>query len=151
MKKFKTVEEVHQMTALLEAKPEIDNKVQYYKSVIEASANLIEEINNKFLTEKDTYVIAKLKLEKIEAETTLHYNKQYFENWLDRTRDYDVKYAEIVRDCNENYDSIISQGNVIKENNPMLQMIMGEHSKLENVEDKIRVEYYLLVKQSVEN
>ncbi len=151
MQKFKTLDEITQITSLLGAKPEIDNKVQYYKSVIQASINLIEEINTKLLTETDTYIKSKLELEKIETENALHYSKQYFEIWLDRTRDYDVKYAEILRDCNENYDTIISEGNVVKEHNPILQMIMGEHSKIENVEDKVRVEYYLCVRQAVEN
>lgn len=151
MEKFATLDEVNQTVNLLKSKPEIDKKTTHYKSLIASYAKLIDSIDVKLLDEKDNYISSKLELERIDAETSKFYSEQFYAIWLDRTKDYEIKYAKISDECEANYDKIIAEGEVVRKHNFILHAIMGEHSKLENVESGMRTEFYLLVRQAVEN
>lgn len=152
MKKFATLDEVNQTVELLKQKPEIDSKVKYYKEVILASSELVDAINERLKSEKeDKYTSSKLKLEKIEAENQLYYNQQYFENWLSRTRDYDAKWSEVTKDCEANYDTIMAEAEVVKKTNLRLSNMVDSYVKSGNTDSKIKTEFFLYVKQEIEN
>lgn len=152
MKKFTTLDEVNQTVELLKQKPEIDAKVKYYKDVIISSNELVEAIEERLSSGKeDKYTSAKLKLEKIEAENQLYYNQQYFENWLSRTRDYDAKWSEVTKDCEANYDTVMSEAEVVKKSNFRLANMVDSYIKSGNTDSKIRTEFFLYVKQEIEN
>lgn len=159
MQKFKTLDEINQLVRLLQSEPEIKNKVHHYESVIKSSEKLVKAIDSKLesllskklLNEDEKYLEAKLELEKIDAEQKVFNSMQYFQIWSQRAVDYDFKYKEIVEDCNANYDKIISEGEVVRKTNPVINMIMVKHSEMENVDDRLRVEFYLVVRQAVEN
>jgi hypothetical protein len=152
MKKFTTLDEVNQTVELLKQKPDIDAKVKYYKEVILASSELVESIEEKLSSGKeDKYSSAKLKLEKIEAENQLYYNQQYFENWLSRTRDYDAKWSEVTKDCEANYDTIMAEAEVVKKSNLRLANMVDSYVKSGNTDSKIKTEFFLYVKQEIEN
>jgi hypothetical protein len=168
MKKFSSVEETRQLVELLKQKPEIDEKIKFYRGVLVATDTQIKAIETRvkrgYQTETfrfigfpiskkillDEYDIAKLEIEKLEAESKLFHQQQYFENWLSRSRDYEVKYAEITKDCEANYDTIFSEACAIKHLNPRLSQVMDAYDNKDN-NLKTKTEYFLYLKQEVEN
>lgn len=151
MQKFKTLDEINQLVKLLQSDPVIKNKVNLYESIIKSSEKLAKSIEDKLKNTSDDYDAAKLELEKIDAEQKAFNATQYYQIWSHRAVDFDIRYKEIVADCEANYDTIIAEGEVVRKKNPILDMIMGKHSELENVDSKLRVEFYLAVRQAVEN
>ena len=77
----------------LSQKDEIDQKVEYYKSLITTYSDLIESIDEKLKTETDEYTKNKLIIEKIETENNIVSKKGFFEMWLARSKDWDSKSA----------------------------------------------------------
>lgn len=170
MRKFTSIQETEQLVELLKQKPEIDEKINYYKGVLKSVDAQIKSIKKRIergytkeifkmfflpVTKRvmlDEYDIAKLEIEGLEAENKLFYQKQYFENWLSRSRDYDVKYAEIKADCEANYDSVILAGVEVAKSNIRLQSVMSKYAESNPTDDqKIKIEYFLYVKKEVEN
>jgi hypothetical protein len=159
MQKFKTLDEIGQLVRLLQSEPEIKNKVDHYESIIKSSDKLVKSISNKLesfskrtdLDLDECILEARLELEKIDAEQKVFNSTQYYQIWSHRAVDFDIRYKEVVADCEANYDNIIAEGEVVRKTNHVVNMLMGEHDKLENVSDKLRVEYYLMVRQAVEN
>jgi vacuolar-type H+-ATPase subunit I/STV1 len=151
MQKFKTLDEINQLVRLLQSEPEIKNKVNHYESVIKSSDKLVKAIEERLANTTDNYEAAKLELEKIDAEQKVFNSTQYYQIWSHRAVDFDIRYKEVVADCDANYDTIIAEGEVVRKKNPILDMIMGKHSELENVDNRLRVEFYLAVRQAVEN
>jgi hypothetical protein len=167
MRKFTSLDEINQTVSLLKQKPEIDQKISYYTTVLRSTSHLIDSISdriNKGYTREvfkllgigvvkrcmlDAYDIAKLEIEKIEAEARLFAQQNYFEMWLSRSRDYEVKFDEITRECNLNYDLIVNEASQITEN-IRLQNTMAKFSNPDN-DQRIKNEYYLYLKQEVEN
>lgn len=158
MQKFKTLDEIGQLVRLLQSEPEIKNKVYHFESVIKSSDKLVkaidyklEDFSKKTLNNDEKYLEAKLELEKIDAEQKVFNSTQYYSIWSHRAVDFDVRYKEIVADCEANYDTIIAEGEVVCKSNPILSMLMTKHGELENVDSRLRVEFYLMVRQAVEN
>jgi hypothetical protein len=167
MRKFTSLDEINQTVSLLKQKPEIDQKISYYKTVLKSTAQLVDSISERIkkgYTREvfkllgigvvkrcmlDAYDIAKLEIEKIEAEARLFAQQNYFEMWLSRSRDYEVKFDEITRECNLNYDHIVNEASQITEN-IRLQNTMAKFSNTDN-DQRIKNEYYLYLKQEVEN
>ena len=169
-KKYSTVEEIAQLIEILKGKPEIDEKVNYYKGVLKSVDAKIkgidERLERKYTTETlkifgvtvnkkimlDEYDIAKLEIEKLDAESELFYKQQYFENWLKRSQEFEKKTAEITEECNTNYDALILEATEVAKSNIRLANVMGEYAKKNPDNDqRIKNEYYLYCKKEVEN
>ena len=167
-KKFTPLEEVRQTIETLKDKPEIDNKVKFYKGVLIATDAKVkaigERIERGYTTETfkflgvpinkkimlDTYDVAKLEIEKLDAESQLYYQQQYFENWLKRSREYDIKFGELTKECEQFFDTMHTEASALREHQPRLNQVMAEY-KNPNNDNKLKVEYYLYLKQEVEN
>lgn len=168
MRKYRTQEDREEIIKILEQKPEIDKKVKYYKETmlgIDGVMSAIDErIARGYTTEKfkflgipvekrvylDEYDKSKLILEKKRAELDLWEKKRYFDMWLQRSKDYDKKFAELKAECEANYDSIYAQAEEARKTNLRLNDVMSAY-KNENNDIKIKVEYYLYLRQEVEN
>lgn len=170
MAKFSTIEEITQLVEILKGKPEIDQKITYYKGVLKATDCQIKAIATRiergYTTETfkflgapinkrimlDEYDIAKLEIEKLDAESKLFYQQQYFENWLQRSQEFEKKTAEITSECNDNYDMLIVEAIEVAKTNPRLALVMSEYDKKNPDNDqRIKNEYYLFCKKEVEN
>lgn len=164
--KHTSVEETIQTAKLLEQKAEIDAKIKYFKGVLKATGSLINAIDNRIKRYSDSisdstpekcsmfdeYDIAKLELEKLEVESKLYFQTNYYQDWLQRKKEYDVKYAEVLKDCELNYDSILKGCMEIRKTNPILNDTMNRYEASEKKDDiKIKSEYYLYLKQNVQN
>ncbi len=168
MKKHTPYQETVQLAELLKQKPEIDQKIKYFKEVLRSTDALIKGIDNRievgFTLENfrfmgmdvkkrvmlDDYAIARLSLEKYEAENKLFTQQNYFESWLQRSAEYEKKYAEIVADCEANWDLIMEEANQYRKQNFRLNGVMEAYKNPDN-DQKLKTEYYLYCKQEVEN
>ncbi len=171
MKKYTTVQETEKLVELLKQKPEIDEKINYYKGVLKATDTQVKSIQKRidrgYTTETfkllgipvvkkvvlDEYSIAKLEIEKLDAESKIFYQQQYFENWLSRSRDYEAKMSEIKVDCNANFDKVMEEAAEVAKTNIRLQTTMNEYPKKnpDHKDERVKIEYYLYCKKEVEN
>lgn len=168
MRKFTTHEEREEIIAILEQKPEIDKKLAYYKESLLAIDGVMKAIDERvergYTTEQftllfipiikrvmlDEYDKSRLILEKKRAELDLFEKKRYFEMWLDRSKKYDEKFEYLKKECEENYDAIFEQAKEVSKSNIRLANTMEAYKNEEN-DMKIKVEFYLYIKQEVEN
>lgn len=171
MKKYSSIQETEKLVELLKQKPEIDEKINYYKGVLKATDQQIKSIQKRvergYTTETfkflgvpivkkimlDEYNIAKLEIEKLDAESKIFYQQQYFENWLSRSRDYETKMAEIKADCNANFDKVIEEAVEVAKSNIRLNTVMAEYPKKnpDHKDERVKIEYFLYCKKEVEN
>jgi hypothetical protein len=167
-KQFTSIEETNQTIEILKQKPEIDEKISFYKNVLKSSADLVESISERikkgYTVEKfkflgvsiskrvmlDSYDVAKLEIEKIETESKIYAQKNYFENWLKRSKDYETKFDEITRECNERWDDVFAKAEGIRTENVRLNMSMSKYSNPDNDQD-MKNKFFLYLKQEVEN
>lgn len=168
MKKLTTQEQVEENIKILEQKPEIDTKIAYYKETMLGIDSVMDAIDKRikrgYIKESfrilflpvnkrvylDDYDKARLLLEKKRAGLDLFEKKRYFEMWLERKKQYEEKFAEIEKECNLNYDRVYEMAKEVCKYNMRLKSVFDAY-KNENNDIKIKVEFYLYIKQEVEN
>jgi len=170
-KKYTSIQETEKLVELLKQKPEIDEKINYYKGVLRATDVQVKSIQKRidrgYTTETfkllgipvvkkvvlDEYSIAKLEIEKLDAESKIFYQQQYFENWLSRSRDYEAKIAEIKVDMNANFDKIMEEAAEVAKSNIRLNTTMAEYPKKnpDHKDERVKIQYFLYMKKEVEN
>lgn len=136
----------------LKQKEEIDQKLDYYKSILKSYEDLQQSIDKKIESlESDSYEAAKLRIEKIETVNTIFEKKKFFEMWLKRSTEYDRKFALITEDYNKHFDSLLFQARQIASNNLRISQILERYDKedKENLDQKALNELYLLLKYEV--
>lgn len=166
-KSQKTLADAKELSTMLEQKPEIDSKVQFYKGVLKAEDGIVKSIDariEKGYTEEklnflgftiskkiflDSYDIAKLELEKIKSQNQIEQQKKVFETWLMRTKQYEEKYDAITKDCEANYDSIFEKFKEVAKDNAMLKTQLERYEKEEKTQ-RLKNEFYLFAKHEVE-
>ncbi len=109
-------DEAKENAAVLSQKNEIRSKVEYYKGILSTTNRLINSIDKKI--EKlnvgnengdNEYDIIHFEIEKLEATARLVSQKQFFEMWLKRSKDYSIKFEAISQECNRDFDMILAQ------------------------------------------
>ena len=162
MKKYETQDEAKETLELLKQKPEIDSKVSYYKNILESTGNLMDSIDELMVrgykTEKisfifpfkkkiilDSYDIAKLQIEKLETSYALEAQKNYFEMWLSRSKEYDKKTSEV----DENWDKVFALAKDVTYNIRLQSQLQG-FDKSKKTRQEI-IESYFYFKKEVEN
>lgn len=166
--KFTTKEQRDEIVQLFEQQPEVDKKVEYYKESLLALDGILSAIETRssrgYTTESfrflgfkinkkinlDEYDKSKLLLEKKRMELELFEKKRYFEMWLERKKDYEKKFEELKAECEERYDSILEQAKEVSKTNLRLNDVIGSY-KNEGNDMKIKIGFYLYIKQEVEN
>lgn len=168
MGKFTNEEQRNEIVTVLEQKPEIDKKIEYYKETMLGLDGVMKAIDDrikkgyktetfKFLgipvvkrVNLDGYDKSKLILEKKRAELDLFEKKRYFDMWNDRKKDYDKKYAIWTGEVNENFEKIFAYAKEVSEQNPRLANAIERFGKEEN-SFHTKMEFYFYIKQEVEN
>ena len=143
----------------LQQKEQIDNKINHYKTMLKAYEDLAEVISKKILhydsielsqkTLDDIYQKNKLILEKLEIENTIFNKKQFFEMWLKRSSEYEQKFAMITKECEEKFDETEAEAKELALTNIKLKSYMEKYDKEENKDQRIKNEYYLLLKYEI--
>jgi hypothetical protein len=139
-----------QIAELLKLNPEIEVKVEYGKSIIIAKDELVSAIEAKILTEKDAYKKAKFKVEHSEITRDIYYHQKFFEHWLLRCKDYEIRYAEITADYAANYEQTVKRAKEITSNLRLVSVIDGFESQ-KNPSEETKVQFFLYCKQEIEN
>jgi hypothetical protein len=137
------------LVANLSQKDEIDQKCEYYKSIIVTYANLCDAIDKKIESSTDDYEKCKLTIEKLDTEDRIFSMKGFFEMWLERSKDYDKKFEIISKECNDRFDEIESLARDLALKNPMLKMAMANYDAQEEKPQRVKNEYYALLKYEV--
>jgi hypothetical protein len=169
MSKFTKIETTKERIQTLEQKSEIDHKLVYYKEMLFAFENIIKSINERikrgYETEKyrlfgiiptvktrilDSYEKAKLVMERYRAEYEMFEKKNYYEMWLERSKQYDKMFIELSKEADEQFDHVMHYAKEVSKYNIRLAQSMADF-KNENNDQKLKVEYYLYLKQEVEN
>lgn len=151
----KNSEEATALSLDLQQKEEIDQKVNYYKGIIKAYAELSSAIDKKIESigestiPSDIYEKSKLTIEKLEADNSIAEKKKFFEMWLKRSAEYDKKFAIITEECNAKFDEVEAQARAIAEKNIKLKSYMTKYDLEEDKNQKIKNEYYLLLKYEI--
>jgi len=168
MKKIEsTKEESIALSALLESKPQIDQKMKYYKGVLEANNSLYNTIQERietggtikksyilgFIPVKTKYIldsldIARLEIELHEIEDKAFNLGQYYKGWINRNNEYNKKVDEITRECNANFDSVLKEAKTIT--HFRVQNTISEY-KNENNDQDMKNGFYLTIKQEINN
>lgn len=163
-----TVEEVKELVALFKQKPEIDRKVTFFKESLLALDNQLDNLQDRISRGKreikysffglpitsverlDSYEIGKLRLEKLQIENDMFSKKQYYELWLQRSKEYEVKYEETTKECNEYFDAMLKKANEVSEKNFRLADGIDKYSNPNN-DQKLKNEFFLYMKREVSN
>jgi len=144
-----SVQNAQALSLNLSQKDEIDQKLNYYKSIIKAYSDLIDAIDKKVEAETDEYTKNKLILEKLETENRIESQKGFFEMWLTRSRDYDAKFAMISNECNEKFDETYAKFKEIAESNIILKSFVAKYDAEPEKTQRIKNEFYALIKYEV--
>lgn len=153
----KNAEDAKSLSLQLNEITEIEQKIDYYKSIIKAFDDLsnhfhqkIENLSNIENPTLDNLIeLAKIKIEKLNLDSSVYEKKKFFEHWLKRKGDYDQKFELITKECNENFDEVESKAKKISEKNVKFKSFIERFSKEENVTQKIKNEYYLMLKYEI--
>lgn len=145
--------EAQMMVKDLKQKPEIDQKIEYYKSLLKTYDLLKESIDKRIseyeseeMTPIKEYEKCKLGVEKVEIENNIFVKKTFFEMWLERGKEWDKKYEDLKKECEERFEKTFEEAKTISQNHTKLKQIIDNYSTRENVEERVKVEFYLLIK-----
>lgn len=132
--------------------PETNDKVEHYKDVLRAEANLLNGLEAR---QSKWYISAIKKLrEKVEVVNIKNsiFNKQkIYENYLGRKKKYEGWLDEMSREVNTNWESTIEDARKLK-GNLRLDGALQEYDasdRLLTMHEK--VEFYLYLKQEIAN
>lgn len=151
----KNAEDAKILSLQLNEIDEIEQKVEYYKSIIKAFSELSDNLSKKIeiLSKEETIdkiiECSKLKIEKLNTDSNIFEKKKFFEMWLKRKSEYDKKFESITKECNEKFDEINKKAEKIAQSNIKFKSVMDRFSKEENVSQKLKNEYYLMLKNEV--
>jgi len=154
---------------LLKSKPEVDRKIKYYEGILESTEEMLyavsDTIDNEykkftiiifgvsitlFKKKLSDYELSRLRIEEIKLRSKLYMNQQYFDMWDERRQEYEIKFDEYMRECNDNFDRVIKEAKKVSERNLRLKGAMQNY-KNENDDERLKVDYYLYLKQEVAN
>jgi hypothetical protein len=148
-------QEANENYATLKQKPDIDAKVGYYKGMLETTAKLVNAIDKKIELletsnngEQNNYEIAKFEIEKLDAQTKLVSQKQFFEMWLKRSHEYSIKFEVITQECNRDFDTILAEAKALATEGSYLEKYIQHY--FDNIEKAIEGKTDL-EKQTVKN
>ena len=153
----KNAEDAKSLSLQLNEINEIEQKIDYYKSIIKAFDDLsgyynqkIEAMSNIENPTVDNLIeIAKIKIEKLNLDSSVYEKKKFFEHWLKRKAEYDKKFEILTKECNENFEQVESKAKSIAEKNIKFKSFIDKFAQEQNVTQKIKNEYYLMLKYEI--
>jgi len=163
-----TADESIELVALMATKPQTEQEIDYYENMLIVSEEIYESIQKRikvgsiinrslvlgFIPIKTKHVldeldISKLKLELQEIKYTVFNQKQYYQSWLDRKKDYDLRMDSVYRECNQNFDEVLEKAKGVT-TNPRLPQVIKDYKNPTN-DQELKVQFYLYLKQEINN
>jgi hypothetical protein len=167
----KNQKEAQTLALDLKQKEEIDQKVEYYKSILKAHEDLelaiqkrIKSMNTRagirsvfsFLTKPnnhtDDYDKQKLIIEQLEVANVLYEKKKFFEMWLKRSSEYDRKFALITEEYNKNFPTLLEKARELSGSHLRIAQILDRYDKEADSiasDQKALNELYLLLRYEI--
>lgn len=161
-------EETMKLAEILKSKDQVEQKLKYYKELLLNSQKIHESIQKRIKVGKikstamvfgiipvlkstvlDNLDIARLEKELIEIEDVVFNQQQYYEAWMSRKRDNDLKVDEVTRECNQNFNEVLERAKKIT-SNPRLTNELANYKNDKN-DQRIKTEFYLYLKQEINN
>lgn len=169
MNKVKSLkEESQELGAIMQTKPQTDQMVDFYKENLLINEEIFESLGERIdlgytvskslllgfipiKTKKvlDSLDVSRLKMERNDVKNIVSNNKQYYQSWLDRRADYDLRMDSIIRECNDNFDGMLKKASEV-ETNPQLHQVIKEYNNPENNQE-MKVQFYLYIRMEVNN
>jgi hypothetical protein len=159
--------EVEKLTSLLNQKPEINNKVEYYKAILKNNDLIVRGIEDalnlgsvtktgrilwiipfSITKQLSDYDRAKLLNEKIELEGQIYYQKKYFEDWLQRKNEYEVYFDKLSAECNERFDELYEFAKEQAKHNTRISEVVGRYKHDPSNQEK-KNNFYLFLRQEL--
>lgn len=153
----KNAEDAKSLSLQLNEITEIEQKIEYYKSIVKAFDDLSGYYNQKIeamsLIENPTVdnliELAKIKIEKLNLDSSVYEKKKFFEHWLKRKAEYDKKFELLTKECNENFEQVEYKAKKISETNVKFKSFIDKFAQEQNVTQKLKNEYYLMLKYEI--
>lgn len=161
-------EESRELGAMMASKPQTDQMVDFYKNNLIINEETYESLklrisvghtvvkhlvfglipikSKKIL---DSLGISRLKMEMNDISNTVFNNKQYYQSWLDRKKDYDLRMDGVIRECNDNFEAVLKKAKAVT-TNPQLPQVIKDY-KNPNNDQEMKVQFYLYIKLQVNN
>jgi len=142
----------------LKQKEEIDQKVEYYKSILKAHEDLGVAIKAKILAIDECFDVdnvynkQKLVIEELETSNALFEKKKFFEMWLKRSTEYDRKFALITEEYNKNFTTLLEKARDLSYQHLRIAQILHRYDKeAESIasDQKALNELYLLLRYEI--
>ena len=165
-----TSDESLELVALLESKPQIDQKVKYYKGVLETNGELYESLHDRlkkgytvtkslifgFIPVKTKHVLdeldkSRIKMEIQNIDDAVWNIKQYYENWLSRVKEYEFKMDEVSRECSQHFDTVLKKSRDIAGNLRLNDTLKEYDENGAELSQNDKNAMYLYLKQEVNN
>ncbi len=164
------IEQVKKDGALFKQKAETDRKIEYYTDTLDAITQQQEGIGKRLekgYTESkykvfgfipvskklflDDYDQGRLINERVELVMEMFVKQRYLKMWTERDEEYQVRFEEITKECEEYFDGLLNKAKEIADKyNLRLADGIEKYSNPDN-NQKIKNEFYLYLKVEVSN
>jgi hypothetical protein len=163
-----TSEESKELASIALAFPQAKRKKAYYEGIMLANEELYNSIQKRIkkggtitkafifgfipvITKHklDDTDISRLNVELQEIENKIYSQQQYYEHWLKAVKDYETRMDGVTRECNQQFDEVLKKAKEIKQNMRLQEGIANY--KNEDNDQQLKNEYYLYLKQEVNN
>ena len=132
----------------------VEGRVDYYTKLLKAKVDLYKALQAK-IKEKTggNLETARLTLEAIELSAEIENEKKMFENYMRRKNEHETYYDEVMRECNQQFDTTMAEAKEIVYNLRLQQGIKDWEALEEKGENtpQMKVEFYTLLRSEVIN
>lgn len=132
--------------------PETNDKVEHYKEVLRAEADLLNELQgrqNKFLV--STVTKRREKVEIVNLKNSILQKQKIYESYLARKNRYEKWMDEKALEVNSNFDEVYAEAKEIKSNVRLVTAIKQYEEREDKPTMHEKVEFYLYLKQEIKN
>ena len=171
----RTEDEIKKDIALLGQGEEIERKLRFYEGTMLAIQDIYDKIEERIkrgytLEERtflgifkvkvkkflDSYDIGKLRLEMHDLEAEVFIKKGFFKIWKKRKAEYDQRFEEIARECNEKFEETLAKAKEVARTGQIrLQHTIERYEKEEadngTHSQKEKNDFYMYMRKEITN
>lgn len=137
--------------------PETIDKVEHYKAILRAEADLLERLQkrqkNLILKLIRPILLLREKVEAIQITNGILHKQKIFESYIGRKKKYEKWLDEMAVEVNSNFDKVMTEAKELTSNIRLIPSIKSyeETSKERTMTVQERVEFYLYMQQEIKN
>jgi len=132
--------------------PETNDKVEHYKDVLKAEAELL----NGLQARQSKWYVSSIKkvrerIELINVKNSIFNKQKIYENYLGRKKKYEAWLDEMSREVNASWDGVLEEARKITGNIRLTNALKEFDSTERALSMHEKVEFYLYLKQEISN